>query len=162
MGVAPAEGEHSTFPPGSHGGNLDCRDLVAGARLYLPVFVPGALFSCGDGHAAQGDGEVCVNAIECGMTGRLTFDVQKGRTIADPQAETPQSLMTLSAAPTLEEAARRCLGAMLDLIMERTRLGRPDAYALASIAVDLRINQVVNRPMMGVRAVLPKAVLQQR
>ena len=136
--------------------------LVAGATLYLPVFVPGALFSCGDGHAAQGDGEVCVNAIECAMIARLTFDVQRGRTIADPQAETPQSLMTLSAAPTLEEAAQRCLGAMLDLIMERTGLGRPDAYALASIAVDLRINQVVNRPMMGVRAVLPKTVLQRR
>ena len=82
--------------------------------------------------------------------------------IADPQAETPQSLMTLSAASTLEEAARRCLGAMLDLIMERTGLGRSDAYALASIAVDLRINQVVNSSMMGIRAVLPKAVLQQQ
>ncbi|HET6319587.1 MAG TPA: acetamidase/formamidase family protein [Chloroflexota bacterium] len=160
MGVAPAEpGEHSTIPPGPHGGNLDCRDLVAGSTLFLPVFVPGALFSCGDGHAAQGDGEVCVTAIECAVTARLRFDVIKGKTLARPHAESADALFTLGAAPTFEEAARQCLEDMLDLISERTGLGRADAYALASAAVDIRVNQLVNRPMIGVRAVLPRAIL---
>ncbi len=158
MGVAPASGVHSTIPPGPHGGNLDCRDLVAGSVLYLPVFVSGALFSCGDGHAAQGDGEVCVTAIECAVTARLRFNVLK-QPLAAPRAETPDAYLTLGAAPTFEEAARDCLEAMLDLITERTGLQRADAYALASAAVDLRINQVVNRPMIGVRAVLPKAIV---
>jgi acetamidase/formamidase len=160
MGVAPADGEHSTIPPGPHGGNLDCRDLVAGSTLYLPVFVTGALFSCGDGHAAQGDGEVCVTAIECALTARLRFDVIKPDTaLRAPRAETPDALITIGAAPTFEEAARQCLDAMLELITERTGLDRSDAYALASIAVDMRVNQLVNRPMIGVRAVLPKAIL---
>jgi acetamidase/formamidase len=160
MGVAPAEGEHSTIPPGPHGGNLDCRDLTAGSILYLPVFVAGAMFSCGDGHAAQGDGEVCVTAIECATTSRLRFEVLKGGPkLTTPRAETADTLMTLGAAPTFEEAARQCLEAMLDLISERTALGRSDAYALASLAVDIRVNQLVNRPMIGVRAVLPKVIL---
>jgi acetamidase/formamidase len=160
MGVAPAAGEHSTIPPGPHGGNLDCRDLVAGSILYLPVFVAGALFSCGDGHAAQGDGEVCVTAIECATTARLRFDLVKTRTpLHAPRAETPTALLTIGAAPTFEEAARQALETMLELITERTGLDTADAYALASIAVDIRVNQLVNRPMIGVRAVLPKAVL---
>jgi acetamidase/formamidase len=160
MGVAPAEGEQSTIPPGPHGGNLDCRDLVAGTTLYLPTFVRGALFSCGDGHAAQGDGEICVTAIECAVTARLRFDVLKSsQPLKEPRVETPDALMTLSAAPTFEQAAQQCLEAMLELIAERTGLSRSDAYALASAVVDLRINQVVNRPMIGVRAVLPKSVL---
>ncbi|HEY3061250.1 MAG TPA: acetamidase/formamidase family protein [Chloroflexota bacterium] len=161
MGVAPADGDYSTIPPGPHGGNLDCRDLIAGSTLYLPVFVAGALFSCGDGHAAQGDGEVCVTAIECAVTARLRFELLKNRpALAEPRAETPAEWMTLSAAPTFEQAARQCLEAMLDLIGERTGLARADAYALASAAVDLRVNQVVNRPMIGVRAVLSKAVVR--
>jgi acetamidase/formamidase len=160
MGVAPAEaGEHSTVPPGRHGGNLDCRDLVAGATLFLPVFVPGALFSCGDGHAGQGDGEVCVTAIECAMTTRFRFELLKGLDIAEPQAETPDAYMTLSAAPTLEEASRSAISAMLELVGRLSGLGRADAYALASVGIDVRINQVVNHPMMGVRAVLPKRLI---
>ena len=160
MGVAPAEpGEHSTIPPGDHGGNLDCRDLTAGCTLFLPVLVPGALFSCGDGHAGQGDGEVCVTAIETAMTARLRFELLKNRKLTEPQAETPDAYMTLSAAPTLEEASRKAIEAMLDLAGRLTGLGRADAYALASVGIDLRINQVVNRPMMGVRAVLSKRLL---
>jgi acetamidase/formamidase len=160
MGVAPAEpGEHSTIPPGPHGGNLDCRALVAGSTLFLPVFHSGALFSCGDGHAAQGDGEVCVTAIECAVTARVRLEVHKGATLVRPRAETPDAYLTLGAAPTFEEAARQCLEDMLELITERTGLGRSDAYALASVAVDIRVNQLVNRPMIGVRAVLPRAVL---
>jgi acetamidase/formamidase len=160
MGVAPAEGEHSTIPPGPYGGNLDCRDLVAGSTLYLPVFVPGALFSCGDGHAAQGDGEVCVTAIECATVARLRFGVVHARPrLREPRAETPDALLTLSAAPTFEQAARQALEAMLELIQERTGLDRPDAYTVASVAVDIRVNQVVNGGTIGVRAVLPKACL---
>jgi acetamidase/formamidase len=160
MGVAPATpGQHSTIPPGSHGGNLDCRDLVAGTVLYLPVQVLGALFSCGDGHAGQGDGEVCVTAIECSMTSRLRFELLKSRHWKEPHAETPDSYMTLAAAPTLEEASQRAIDTMLDLVGELSGLGRSDAYALASVGIDLRINQVVNRPMVGVRAVLPKRLI---
>lgn len=159
MGIAPANGVLSTIPPGPHGGNLDCRDLVAGSTLYLPVFVSGALFSCGDGHAAQGDGEVCVTAIECAVTAHLRLSVLKGGIpLTSPRAETTDTYMCLSAAPTFEEAARVCLEDMLLLISEHTGLTRADAYALASAAVDLRINQVVNRTV-GVRAVLPKAIL---
>jgi acetamidase/formamidase len=158
MGVAPAGERRSTIAPGDHGGNLDCRDLVAGSTLQLPVQVPGALFSCGDGHAAQGDGEVCVTAIECSMTARLRFGL-RDEPLRRPRIETPESLMTLGAATTLEEAARQALDEMLDLIVARTGIGQADAYALASVAVDLRVNQVVNRPMMGVRAVLPRAVI---
>ena len=161
MGVAPAEpGEHSTIPPGPHGGNLDCRDLVAGSTLYLPVFVQGALFSCGDGHAAQGDGEVCVTAIECALTARLRFDVLAGQRLKRPRAETPDAWLTLGAAETFEAAARQALEDMLDLIAERLGLARADAYALASVAVDIRVNQLVNRPMIGVRAVLPTSILR--
>lgn len=160
MGVAPAApGEHSTIPPGPHGGNLDCRDLVTGTTLLLPIFQPGALFSCGDAHAAQGDGEVCVTAIECAVIARLRFEVRK-QPLLRPRAETPDSWLTLGAAPTFEQAAREALEDMLDLIVERTELSRADAYALASVAVDIRVNQLVNRPMIGVRAVLSRAVLR--
>ena len=124
------------------------------------MFVPGALFSCGDGHAAQGDGEVCVTAVECAVVARLRLEVRKGTHLARPRAETPDSWLTLGAAPTFEQAAQEALEDMLDLIMERTELSRADAYALASVAVDIRVNQLVNRPMVGVRAVLPRAVLR--
>jgi acetamidase/formamidase len=159
MGVASAVGSLPTEPPGDHGGNLDCADLVAGTTLYLPVQVPGALFSCGDGHAAQGDGEVCVTAVECKMTSRLRFDVLPGDGTRRPRAETPSAYMTMGSGPTVEDAARQALDDMLTLICRLTDLDRADAYALAGMAVDIRINQVVNEPMMGVRAVLPKAVV---
>jgi acetamidase/formamidase len=130
--------------------------------LFLPVFVAGALFSCGDGHAGQGDGEVCVTAIETAMTARLRFELMRDVRLQEPQAETPDAYLTLSAAPPLEEASKRALEAMLDLVGRLTALSRADAYALASIGIDLRINQVVNQPMMGVRAVLPKSLLGRR
>lgn len=159
MGVAPANGPQSTRPPGDHGGNLDCAQLVAGTTLHLPVYHPGALFSCGDGHAAQGDGEVCVTAIECQLDVRLRFELLEGAPIARPRLETRTELMTMGAGRTLEAAARQALEDMLDLIVAVTGMSRPDAYALASAAVDLRVNQVVNEPMMGMRAVVSKAVL---
>jgi acetamidase/formamidase len=166
MGVAPAGPPVRTIEPGPHGGNLDCRDLGAGATLYLPIQVPGALFSCGDAHAAQGDGEVCVTAIETALRVRLQLDLLVPATLlADPVAETPDAWMTLSAAATVEEAAARAVEAMIGLIAGSgavagsTRLSRADAYALVSAAGDVRINQLVNGDRFGVRVVLPKAIL---
>jgi len=160
MGVAPAGPAIRTIEPGSHGGNLDCRDLVAGTTLYLPVQVPGALFSCGDAHAAQGDGEVCVTAIETEVRARLRFDrLRPVVPVGDPVAETPEAWLTLAAAETLEIAAARAVAAMIDLIVASSTLDRSDAYALVSVAADLRINQVVNGNRPGVRVVLPKRVL---
>lgn len=161
MGVAPPGETRSTVPPGPYGGNLDCRDAVAGTVLRLPVLVPGALFSCGDGHAAQGDGEVCVTALECELTVRLGFDIEKGAPRSAPLLETPDALMTFGAAPTVEAAAEEALRAMLEIIVGLAQVDRPTAYAIASIAVDIRINQLVNRPMMGARAVLPKRILDE-
>jgi acetamidase/formamidase len=158
MGTAPFGESRSTIPPDTHGGNIDCRDIMAGTTLRLPVFVPGALFSCGDGHAAQGDGEVCVTAIECEMTGRLRFDLEKQTGLAAPQLETDEAWMTFGAAPTVEEAARQAVRAILGIIRARSGVDEPTAYAIASQCVDVRINQLVNRPNMGVRAVLPKSV----
>jgi acetamidase/formamidase len=158
MGTAPVGEPRSTIPPDVHGGNIDCRDVVAGTVLRLPVFVPGALFSCGDGHAAQGDGEVCVTAIECAMTGRLRFDLEKRTGLAAPQLETDDAWMTFGAAPTVEAAVQQALRAMLVVVQQRANVDAPTAYAIASQCVDVRINQLVNRPNMGVRAVLPKNV----
>jgi acetamidase/formamidase len=159
MGVAPADGPRRTIPPGTFGGNLDCREMVAGTRLRLPVFVPGALFSCGDGHAAQGDGEVCLTAVECAMTARLRFDIERLPWIRGPLLETAEEWLTFGAAPSLEAAATEALEAMLDLLGQVAGLDRSSAYGLASGAVDLRINQLVNRPHFGVRAAVRKALL---
>lgn len=159
MGVAPADGPRPTIPPGAFGGNLDCREMVAGTCLRLPVLVPGALFSCGDGHAAQGDGEVCLTAVECAMTARLRFNVEHLPWLRAPLLETAAAWLTFGAAPSLEPAATEALEAMLDLLGRVAGLDQASAYALASAAVDLRVNQVVNRPNVGVRAAVPKAVL---
>lgn len=158
MGVAPADGPRSTIAPDVYGGNLDCREAGVGSILRLPVQVPGALFSCGDGHAVQGDGEVCVTALECALTARLRFELETGPATG-PTLETPTAWMTLAAAPSVEQATRVALEAMLSLIQARTALDRATAYALASLCVDIRINQLVNRPHVGVRAVLAKDVL---
>jgi acetamidase/formamidase len=160
MGVAPSEGELRTIEPGDHGGNLDCRELGVGATLYVRVQVPGANFSCGDGHAAQGDGEVCVTAIECGLTTRLRLELYRPLLdLHNPLAETAEGWLTLAAAPTVEEAVAEALSAMIELITTATDLSPGDAYALSSAAVDVRINQLVNGSMRGVRAVLPRDVL---
>jgi acetamidase/formamidase len=160
MGVAPRQGELRTIEPGDHGGNLDCRELGVGATLYVQVQVPGANFSCGDGHAAQGDGEVCVTAIECGLTTRLRLELYRPLvSLRGPLAETGEGWLTLAAAPTVEEATAAALTAMIELITTATDLSRSDAYALCSVAVDVRINQLVNGRMRGVRAVLPRKVL---
>jgi acetamidase/formamidase len=164
MGVPPAEpGEHSTIPPYWHGGNLDCRELVAGATLYLPVTVPGGLLSVGDGHAAQGDGEVSGTAIECPMERvDLTLDVLPdlfGAPLTTPVARTPAGWVTMGVADDLDEAMAIALDAMLDVMAALHGIGRSDALALASAVVDLRVTQVVNQ-VVGVHAVLPWGALR--
>ncbi len=158
IGVPPAEaGRHSTVPPRWHGGNVDCRELVAGATLYLPVTVPGGLLSVGDGHAAQGDGEVSGTAIECPVDAVLTLDVLPdlhGLQLPAPVADTPAGWVTMGVADDLDEAMADALDAMLDLMGALHGLSRSHALALASMVVDLRVTQVVNR-VVGVHAVLP-------
>jgi acetamidase/formamidase len=160
LGVAPDEpGRHSTIPPRRTGGNLDCKELVRGSTLYLPVAAPQALFSVGDGHAAQGDGEVGGTAIECPMTVELTFDVRSDLAIDAPIADTPAGWITMGVADTLDDAAYLALNAMYDLMQRRYGLGRPDAVALASVVVDTRVTQIVNQ-VVGVHAVLPHGAVR--
>jgi acetamidase/formamidase len=164
MGMPPAEpGRHSTIPPYWHGGNLDCRELVAGSTLYLPVPVEGALFSVGDGHAAQGDGEVGGTAIECPIErADLTLDVLPdllGRPLTTPVADTPAGWVAMGLGDDLDEAAADALDAMLGLLGALHGLGRSEAMALASVVVDLRITQVANQ-VFGVHALLPRGAVQ--
>jgi acetamidase/formamidase len=156
LGVAPeASGEHSTIPPRPTGGNIDCRELVSGSSLFLPVAVPGALFSAGDGHAAQGDGEVSGTAVECPMeVCEIRLVLHPDLAIAMPRAETPAGSVTFGFDADLNEAMAVALDAMLDLVGARLRLGRREALALASAVVDLRITQVANG-VWGVHALLP-------
>lgn len=149
----------STTPPRRTGGNLDCKELVAGSSLFLPVAVPGGLFSTGDGHAAQGDGEVSGLAIECPMAQvDLTFLLHPNLSIPMPRAETPAGKLTLGFGETLDEAMANALDGMLDWMTELYGLSRQDALALASVAVDLRVTQVVNG-VQGVHALLPHDAL---
>jgi acetamidase/formamidase len=160
MGNAPAEaGRHSTSPPRLVGGNMDCKELVSGSTLWLPVAVPGALFSTGDGHATQGDGEVAGTAIECPFErAELTFELRTDLRLTAPRAKTPAGWVTLGFGGTLDEATAMALGGMLPLLDELHGLSREDALTLASLVVDLRITQIVNG-VVGVHAVLPDGAL---
>lgn len=163
MGMPPDEpGWHPSWPPRIWGGNLDCRELVAGSTLYLPIPVRGALFSVGDGHAAQGDGEVSSTAIECPMERvDLTFELLPDLHIQTPRARTPAGWLTLGFHTDLYEASMCALEAMLDLMIEQYGLERQDAVALASVAVDLRITQLVNAGVLGVHALLREGALRR-
>ena len=160
MGVSPpaAWGMCSSIQPRPCGGNLDNKELVAGTKLLLPVYVPGANFSCGDGHGAQGDGEVCVTAIETALTGTFTFTLRKGLKLDWPRAETPTHAMTMAFDPDLDQCAKIALREMIRLIGERKNLGREDAYMLCSLAADLRVTQLVNGNN-GVHCMLEKRYL---
>lgn len=170
MGVAPSEGgAFKTRPPGPFGGNMDFRDLATGATLYLPVFNSGALFSCGDAHAAQGDGEVCINGIECPADATLRFTLHNSRSLsaplieAPPPASAPEGLWTIvESAPDALEAAHVATSRMVDLLAERWGFTPLEAYLLCSVAMDLRLAQVVNRPMITVAASIPKHILPAR
>jgi acetamidase/formamidase len=159
MGVAPpaAVGRISSGPPWVHAGNMDNKELVAGTTLYLPVHVRGALFSAGDGHAGQGDGEVCVTALETSLRGTFQLSVRKDMKLRWPRAETPTHYLTMGFHENLEEATKLALDAMLDLLVGEKHLSRSEAYILASDAVDLHITQLVDGKK-GVHALLPKAI----
>ena len=159
LGVAPpaATGRISSGPPWIHAGNMDNKELVAGTTLYMPVHVRGALFSVGDGHVGQGDGEVCVTALETALHGTLQLSVRKDMRLRWPRAETPTHYMTMGFHESLEEAAHIAVEEMLDFLVERKHLDRDLAYILASDAVDLRITQVVDGKK-GIHALLPKAI----
>ncbi len=157
LGVAPPLGRLSSAPPDFNAGNLDNRWLVAGTRLMIPVQVPGGLFSVGDGHAAQGNGEVCVTAIETNLTGVFRFQVRKDRKLRWPRAETPSHIITMGLHESLDEAARRATKEMIDYLTVERGLSRDDAYMLTSAAADLHVTQVVDG-VKGVHAVLPKAI----
>ena len=160
LGVAPAEpGEHSTVPPrAGAGGNIDCKDLVAGSTLYLPVAVPGALLYLGDGHAAQGDGEVGGTAIECGMTSEVSVGIASDRPLSTVHAEAPAGRITFGFDADLNVAMGDALEAMVTWLQSLHDLDKATALALASTCVDLRVTQVANRTW-GVHALLPAGSL---
>jgi acetamidase/formamidase len=159
MGMPPAEpGEHSTVPPrAAGGGNIDCKELVAGATLFMPVTVPGAALYLGDGHAAQGDGEVGGTAIECAMTTEAVVDLVAGRPLDSIHAETPAGRITFGFDEDLNVAMGDALDAMVIWMQRLFDLAKAAALALASACVDMRITQVANQTW-GVHAVLPPGV----
>ncbi len=171
MGVAPAErGEFRTRAPGVFGGNMDVRELSTGATLYLPVQQPGALFSCGDAHAAQGDGEVCINGIECPADVSLRFRLYTSRSLRGPLIESAKtqlaedhgSWLVVESATDAIEAARNATNRMIDLLVERWSMEPVHAYLLCSVAMKLQLSQVVNEPMITVAAAIAKSVLPSR
>ena len=148
-------GEHSTIPPRPlGGGNIDCRELVAGATLYLPVTVPDALLSVGDGHAAQGDGEVSGTAVECGMTTTMTLSLLDHAPVEGVHADTPAGHITFGFDADLNTATTTALDRMVDWIVGLHGITRGQALAMASVAVSMRVTQVANRTW-GVHALLP-------
>ena len=167
MGVAPAaSGEIRTRPPGTFGGNVDVKDLAAGSTLYLPVFNEGALFSLGDVHAAQGDGEICINGIECPAVVTARFTLLKDTRLTSPMLETTQRSRSTGGEWTMVEsdedplaAARRAANRMIDFLVNNWQFSPEHAYLLCSVAMDLRIHQVVNVPMVTVGATLSKTLL---
>ena len=160
MAVAPppAWGVVSTLPPRRNGGNLDNKELVAGTTLYLPIFVDGALFSVGDGHGVQGDGEVCITAVETGLTGTFRLTVRDDMQLAWPMAETPTHMITMAFDPDLDDCVVIALRQMIELIVARAGLDRYQAYSLCSLAADLRVTQVVNGNK-GIHCMLEKRYL---
>lgn len=172
MGVARGEdGKFRTRPPGPFGGNLDVRELCVGSKLYLPVFAEGALFSCGDGHAAQGDGEVCINGIECPLDATLRFNLHKQEPLSSPIVEASDRVAADSSAEAwvvvetgtdLAETARAATHRMVDLLVSRWGFKAVEAYILCSVAMRLRLSQVVNEPVHTVCAALSKQVLPER
>jgi acetamidase/formamidase len=163
MGVAPAPelGRVSSNPPGRHAGNLDNRELVAGSTLYIPVFVPGALFEIGDGHAAQGDGEVDQTAIETSLRGRVQLTVRKGMTLTWPRAETATDYISMASDPDLKTATSLAIQEMVDFLAATKGLTKHQAYQLVSIAGHVAITQLVDKPVMGVHVKLPKAIFRR-
>lgn len=170
IGVAPnEEGIHSTTPPRNVGGNLDIKHLNTGSKLYLPIHTKGGMFSIGDCHAAQGDGEVCVTAIEAPMSVTVQFNLDKESTISRPQfvtsrqsavdADSSRMFATTGINPSLDEASKEAVRGMIDHLCREQGLTREESYMLCSVAVDLKINQIVNKPNWTVSAYLPEKIL---
>jgi acetamidase/formamidase len=173
MGVCPAGASaQAVMPPGTFGGNMDTRQLIRGTTLYLPVQVEGGMFSCGDAHAAQGDGEVCVTGIESPMYGALRISVEKGRSIPAPQYQMapwrPRGPFrrpagwygTTGVGPDLYRCAQDAVRAMVDHMVDRYSLTREEAYVLSSLVVDLRISEIVDAGQYIVSALLPLSVFR--
>ncbi len=162
MGVAPppSAGRISSGPPGIHAGNLDNKELVAGTTLYIPVHVPGALFEIGDGHAAQGDGEVDQTAIETSLRGRVRLTVRKGMTLQWPRAETPTHFISMGIDLDLAAATRIAIQQMIDFLAETKGLDKHAAYQVTSLAGDVAITQLVDGTM-GVHVRMPKAIFKK-
>lgn len=162
MAVAPRidYGRQNSKEPRDFGGNLDCKELTAGSTLYLPVLSPGALFSTGDGHAAQGDGEVNGTAIETALRGTFEFRVRRDLSWTMPHAETASHYITFGLDPSLDAAAKQALRAMIDWIVEMTSISRTEAYSLCSFACDLRVTQTVNI-VKGIHAMIDKSILRK-
>jgi acetamidase/formamidase len=169
MGVALDEpGGHSTMPPRRNGGNMDIRQLAAGATLYLPVLVEGALFSVGDAHAAQGDGEVCITAVEMSARVTLRFGLQRGRRLVEPRLRTvnPPSgtgrsgpwIATTAHGPDLFASAQQAIRYLIEQIVEDRGLSREQAYIVCSVAADLKISEIVDAPNWIVSAFLPDSI----
>jgi acetamidase/formamidase len=160
MAVAPPKswGTIGTPPPRKNGGNLDNKELVAGTTLFLPIFTEGALFSVGDGHGVQGDGEVCITAIETGLIGTFRLSLRDDLPLEWPMAETPTHVMTMAFDPDLDTCVVIALRSMLDLICARSNMDRYQAHALCSLAADLRVTQVVNGNK-GIHVMLEKKYL---
>ncbi len=163
MGLAPAPewGELTSIQPRQHGGNMDLKLLTEGATLYLPVQTEGGLFSCGDGHGCQGDGEVCITALETALTGTFRFDLLKAGTtgIDMPRAETADELISMGFHASLDTALQIALRQMIAMIRERTGISATEAYQFCSLAADFAVTQSVNQEK-GVHGRLRKALLE--
>jgi acetamidase/formamidase len=163
MGVAPpaSAGRIRSAPPGIHAGNLDNKELGAGTTLYLPVHAPGALFEVGDGHAAQGNGEVDITALETSLTGHFQFVLHKGRHLNWPRAETPTHYIVMGIDEDLTKAMKIAVHESIDFLVNEKHLSREDAYMLSSAAVDFEITQVVDGTK-GVHGMIPKSIFKTR
>jgi len=162
MGVTPPPemGRVSSNPPGRHAGNLDNRELVAGTTLYIPVFVPGALFEVGDGHAAQGDGEVDQTGIETSLRGRLQLTVRKNTRLVWPRAETTTDFISMATDPDLTTATTLAIQEMVNFLIGNKGLTKHQAYQLVSIAGNVAITQLVDKPNVGVHVKMPKNIFR--
>jgi acetamidase/formamidase len=164
MGVAPAPelGRVSSNPPGKHAGNMDNKDLVVGSKIWIPVFAPGALFEIGDGHGAQGDGEVDQTAIETSLRGTLKLTVRKGMKLNFPRAETPTDYIAMATDPDLKVAMMTAIQEMIDYLVGLNKgLTNMQAYQLISVAGNVAVTQIVDLPNVGVHVRVPKSIFKK-
>jgi acetamidase/formamidase len=163
LGVAPppSAGRISSGPPGVHAGNLDNKELIAGTTLFIPVHAPGALFAVGDGHAAQGNGEVCLTAVETSLRGTFQFVVRKDLKLRWPRAETPSHYIVMGLDKDLTKATKLAVREAIDFLVKDKDLSPDDAYMLASVAVDFSITQLVDGTL-GVHGMIPKGIFKKK